>query len=440
MKNNPSAAMVYCFGEKGNYVAGIRVKLYEAVDAEILNRAVNTAIKRFPYLAFQVKDGEDGLFVLEKNDRPVCVFDDLHDHVMLTEQSNYHALNLEVNGKEIIFNTGHFMADGKSMMEWVKSVLYYYLCEFYGTELDPESIRTLSDEIPAEERNDPLKPYVERAMRKIQEKDDGEPVFTPSYQGRSLAFEDIKGLCGLNDYVDINGNARMCSFWVSSADFMKLARVNDGSPATFTAAVMTKILRERRPDLNKNITASILEDLRPGLGTPLAHHSLISRIKVTYTPEAADKDVETLSTMARGKVILETEPEAYQRTREGVAGVCAAAFALPDHKTRFDLMYRDLPTENFNVSYVGMIPFGAVEKYVDELYVVIPPTPDYLTIEINYINGKLLFMFSQCFDDTYFVKHFMGFFESNGIEVHNYREAQMRHPLIDMTAPLLRKK
>lgn len=432
MKNNPSSMIFYNFGEEGNYVATVCVWLFKDVDKAILTRAANTAIKRFPYLALQVKDGDDGLFEYVKNDRPICVFDDFEDHVLLTEQSNYHALNLEVVGNKIIFNFGHFIMDGKTMMEWIKTVLYYYHCEYTGTVLDTTNIRTLGDQISQEEIDDPLKPYVDRALRELLEKNGGKSPFTPNHEKTNRRLEDIRDIYGLSDYVDINGKGRICSFWLKSTDFMHLARINDGSPATFLAAVLTHILHERKPDLNKSISMDILQDLRPGLGTPLAHHSLISKIIINYPPYVAGKSVETLSTMARGKVILATQNEGFQKAIEGSAEYIAAALAMPDHETRYNELSKNLPDQCCNISYVGMIPFGAIEKYVDEMYVIIPPNPDYLNAEITCLNDKLMFTFSQFFDDTSIVESLVDYFASKGIAVHNYRVEPLRHALIRM--------
>lgn len=434
MKNNPSTMSFYHFGAEGNYVAAIHVRLFEEVDTALLTRAANTAIGRYPYLAIQLKDGANGLFEYGRNDRPICVFDNYEDHILLTAQSNYHALNLEAVGKEIVFNFGHFIMDGKTMMEWVKTVLYYYLCEYTGTELDPAGIRTLADRIEPEEVNDPLKPYVERALQKLLERNGGRSPYAPNHERTVHRLEDIRHTHGLSDYVDINGKGRSCSFWFSSADFMKLARINDGSPATFTAAVLTHLLHERRPGLNKPISMDILQDLRPGLGTPLAHHSLISKIIIDYPPAVTGRSVETLSTMARGVVILATRDEGYQQAIEGNAMRAAEALAMPDHETRYNELSKSLPTQCCNISYVGMIPFGAVEPYVDELYTLIPPDPDYFSAEINYLNNKLMFMFTQLFDDTSIVESFVNYFASKGIAAHSYRVEPLRHSLIRMEA------
>lgn len=434
MKNNPSTTTFYLFGAEGSYVAAVHVRLFENVNTSVLTHAANSAIRRFPYLALQLKEGADGLFEYISNDRPICVFNNFEDHVLLTEQSNYHALNLEAVGNEIVFNFGHFIMDGKTMMEWIKTVLYYYFCEYTGIRLDPANIRTLSDIIDPEEFDDPLKPYADQALRELLKKNGGKSPFAPNHERVSRKLEDIRDIYGLSDYVDINGKGRTCFFWFRSTDFMKFARISDGSPATLTAAVLTHILHERKPDLNKPVSMDILQDLRPGLGTPLAHHSLISKVFINYPPHVTGRSVETLSTMARGVVILATQSEGYQKAIDGCAKLAAAALAMPDHETRYNELSKNLPTQCCNISYVGIIPFGAVEKYVDEMYVVIPPNPDYLNAEITCLNDKLMFTFTQYFDDTSIVESFADYFASKGITVHNYRVEPLRTTKIRMSA------
>jgi hypothetical protein len=51
----------------------IRVQMKETVDRDILDTAVNTAIRRYPYFAVFITVDDDGGYVLQKNHRKVVV-------------------------------------------------------------------------------------------------------------------------------------------------------------------------------------------------------------------------------------------------------------------------------------------------------------------------------------------------------------------------------
>lgn len=51
----------------------VRVQMKETVDRDILDTAVNTAIRRYPYFAVFITVDNDGGYVLQKNHRKVVV-------------------------------------------------------------------------------------------------------------------------------------------------------------------------------------------------------------------------------------------------------------------------------------------------------------------------------------------------------------------------------
>ena len=56
-----------------SHVVRIHVRMKDEVDINVLDKAVNTAIKRYPYFAVKVTVDEDGGYVLVPNDKKIVV-------------------------------------------------------------------------------------------------------------------------------------------------------------------------------------------------------------------------------------------------------------------------------------------------------------------------------------------------------------------------------
>ena len=65
MKYSIDTSRLYMKEGPISYVTRVRIKMKEEVDAAVLRKAINEAIKRYPYFAVRVTLDEDGAFVLE---------------------------------------------------------------------------------------------------------------------------------------------------------------------------------------------------------------------------------------------------------------------------------------------------------------------------------------------------------------------------------------
>jgi len=83
----------------------IHVRMKNEVDIDVLDKAVNTAINRYPYFAVRVKVDEDGGYLLVPNDKKIVVMPTAEKMPMLGSGSiNDHLLFVDCSGKDIFFN------------------------------------------------------------------------------------------------------------------------------------------------------------------------------------------------------------------------------------------------------------------------------------------------------------------------------------------------
>jgi hypothetical protein len=120
--------------------AGILTVLTEPVDGEILRHAVESLRDRYPYFYVRAEvNGTD--LVSVPNPLPMVVRNSLETVPLLSKEANYHWLAFRYSGNTFILDFSHILADGSGIFPFFKSVLYCYLKEKTGADLDPEGFR-----------------------------------------------------------------------------------------------------------------------------------------------------------------------------------------------------------------------------------------------------------------------------------------------------------
>ena len=133
----------------------IRVRMCDLVDPDVLRRAVDTTMRRYPYFCVELQK-IDGQYVFVDNPRPVVITHSLHGVELNSEESNFHMVEFCWQDNWIILDVFHAMTDGTGAYEIVKTLLYYYCSERYQVELSTEGIRLVGDVIDDEEWADPV--------------------------------------------------------------------------------------------------------------------------------------------------------------------------------------------------------------------------------------------------------------------------------------------
>ena len=134
------------------YVWKITMHLHETVDPDILSHAVHEASKRYPYFLKRLVKRSESYEIVD-NDLPLEVYDNTSELRTINHKSNnYHLMSVGYSGKSIDFVINHMLAGACGLVEWVKTVLYLYLCKKHDVELHVDGIKLPGQEIPEAER------------------------------------------------------------------------------------------------------------------------------------------------------------------------------------------------------------------------------------------------------------------------------------------------
>ena len=339
------------------------------VEHAALSRAVAAAMTRYPYFCVTPeREGES--LVLAFNPRPVPVLADGHCLVLGSEECNGHLLYFGCEGNRICLNASHFIADGMGIDPVLKTVLYLYVAELYGTEgLKAERVRMPHESVAEEEYAYPFPdtPFdVDDTLppRKLPDK----------VYGLDPAAFDEEGLYAYHLHI-------------AQRDMMSMASTVDGSPVSFLTVMMYRAICALDETLDQPVVAHVQHQYRPALRAPLNRHSLVSYIPVSLPAHAKHRHAEQQNTVLRGQIIIGSDLPEDLRAINRILTVLPqnADASLADKQAAMrQYVERSIEGKTFGISYVGKIDWCGLDRYVKDIHAYIGEkhTKNMLLIEV----------------------------------------------------------
>ena len=379
MKFKPNPLL---YGANEDFFSTFRlaIRMKDTVDYDLLCHAVEKAMVRYPYFCVFPELEKENL-VLCHNSRRVPVFPDDRTITLGSEDSNGHLISFGCKNNTIFIDCSHYLADGMGIDPLMKSVLYLYASERYGTEgLESERIRMPDGQIYDGEY---VYPFPSGAINS----EDGfvlQKETEDAYALNPIEFDE-KGLYAYHLHVP-------------QKEMMAKASSSDGSPVSFLSVLLYRALHQLDRNIDKPIVAHAQHQYRSVLHTPMSHHSLVNYIPVTMLPRIRKWDVEKQNTVVRGQVILKGDKGA------DIASVNRLIEAFPSESPfadKKDAMARyaenSILGKTFGISYVGKMDWCGLERYVEDLHAYIGEryTKNMLIIEVMTIGEDFSLTFMQ---------------------------------------------
>ena len=379
MKFKPNPLL---YGANENFFSTFRlaIRMKDTVDYDLLSRAVEKTMVRYPYFCVFPAREEENL-VLRYNERPLPVFSDDRAVTLGSEESRGHLISFGCKENTIFIDCSHYVADGMGVDPLMKSLLYWYVSERYGTEeLAVERIRMPDSPISDGEH---IYPFPDRAINT-----DAPYVLvqTPqeAYSLDPTAF-DNEGLYAYHLHIPQKA-------------MMAKASSSDGSPVSFLSVLLYRAFHRLDCHIENTVVAHVQHQYRSVLRAPLSHHSLVNYIPVTMHPRLSKWDVEKQNTVVRGQVILKGGQEA------DIESVNRLIESFPSEASFFDkkvamARYADqsILAKTFGISYVGKLDWCGLERYVDDLHAYIGEkyTKNMLLVEVMTVGEDFSLTFMQ---------------------------------------------
>ena len=386
MKYSVDTYRLYQSEKYFSHTVRIHVRMKDEIDIKVLDHAVNSAIRRYPYFAVRVTVDEDGGYLLVPNDKKIVVMPTAEKMPMIgSGEINNHLLFVDCSGKDIFFNISHTMCGGRGFQPWVMTNVYEYVKEKYNVEpFAPEIRKPDSDFLPGETE--------EPTMDMLTTE---EPIYNRKIQKAPVLGMDY--LTGV--FVPIKRNPNYMVVVINQQDLLKVSKANDSSVLSLFFVLFARVLDRVFPEKERVIVGEAAHNLRDSVGLPNTHCDFLSHIYVDYDRDSLNGDLEKLGTRTRGQFILQTDPtvshaqvrklfELYEEV-DKERGLKAKRKYMAKHSLSTG---KDAQHGSFIANYTGLMDWGELADYVEWFVFVIE---GHFTIEITAMADKIYVGFMQ---------------------------------------------
>lgn len=348
--------LLYSMKYFGALTMRYRFLMKEPVDGDILERAMQKTMKRYPYLAKKVVI-RDGAFVLEDNPLPVPVFQTTSPAPLFgTKEMNEHLICADYEGNTIYLTMSHNLGGGRGLMRWCLSVIYQYVWDRYGKDPAWEGVRRPDQSPePGEELIQPLMdlPEIEPVWKGFGP--EVKPIL-PSELEKAMAEEKEEGQFFTNYMLD---------------EAAVMARVKElhASPAVWFAVIYYRALSRFFSEKPEYMSMGVTCDVSDQYGCSESMSLVTKFLHFVIARDDAGLDTASLCNKGRAMLKEQRDPgatnELLKKERDTLAemekleGVEAKAKYYLNHSLIADMVPSAL------VSYVGKYAVPGMEEYVD---------------------------------------------------------------------------
>lgn len=397
--------MMFLYGnnENNQYTVRIEIQLKEAVDGGVLEHAVSVAEKRYPYFRIKVVRDEKGELDIVFNDAPISVTRGDAAVCLGTEKANYHYVAVAYSEKNVYFDFYHALTDAAGFIPFIKSVLYYYFSEKYHVEIASDGINLVGSEIPYEEICDPVPQFSTEGIN-------------PFYEYKKVPQFDFYNDGGMKFSEGI-----LYRIKIREADLMKYAKSNDGSPNAIFSVFLCKAIAQKHLNVELPIVGGVAINLRSAYGLAANnYHNLVQVLHLKYDKAIWNWDISKLLSCSRGMIFLQSQPENFVAGYSNKNKFYDYIAQQGTDEERWKIIMNIMESHNldtFDISYVGCINWGALERYIDGVYSISYPSRGRgISVKMNAVNGFFTMTFVQKFTGDTYIKNFLNVLKMEGIE------------------------
>ena len=379
----------YCLNENISKSFRYIVQMKENVDGDVLRKALDITMTRYPYLKKRIVADEKG-YMLEDNDLPLVVKESDEPMTLCGAESNYHLFALTYFKKEIFFNNVHAIFDGRGRGPVLHTLIYYYCKMRYNEDVDMPGVWLADTPIDPAEYFDPF-------TAPLPEIDELLPA--PEPLPKALRLEEQGKV--------IRSNQHLHYIRINEKQLMSLCKSSDGTPNTILSLLMSRAIDKLHPDATDPIIGQVYCDYRSVVGAEKSHHNMVTTLPLVYDRSMRDMPLEKQNTILRGNILYYSDPNILLRTVAGIKAACEAVNGLPTLQDKFDAVAGGMSgffdQTTFAISYSGKRSFGSCDKHIRALYPAGEPIGIGILMEVTAADGWFYVVFMQDWrEDVYF--------------------------------------
>ena len=145
----------YLYKRYGMESEVMEVRFKDKITGAFLNQALLTAMKRYPYFNTKLVE-KDGDFYIVQNEQSMIARRTKELARLGHISCGYHLIDITYYGYSIYISFHYALCDGRGVMPFIETLIYYYCDLKYGRKPVPEGVRLADDPLLPGETDDPF--------------------------------------------------------------------------------------------------------------------------------------------------------------------------------------------------------------------------------------------------------------------------------------------
>ena len=331
------------------------IQLNENVNGEILQKAIDEAIKVHPWINFVLDiDGADIRY--KEADTPFRAVEMYGPANIGGAFAGGRMFSISYIENKIWISYFHGLTDGVGRNRFYDTLMYYYFTFKNGKEYDSTGI-WLNDgtvrEGMFEDLGDHQYEVTPGFVPKPAPRD--EDIF---YMPETLAVDKSKD----DEFIYEGAGMTRYHLKIKSAEFMAFCKENGHSPASAFQAIMARVLQEMYPDNEKQITAALPVNCRTAVGLENTHRNGWTFAFQSVLPEQLKLNEKELGAQLRADLKELISPDQLKSTLNAYNAITQEAEKYSDFRERMAFYAR-----NYSI-FIGTYVFSYIGRLADHGY------------------------------------------------------------------------
>ena len=345
------AGQSYLYKKQGMESEVIEIRFDKKVSGSALSLAITRTRKRYPYFRTKLVE-KNGDFYIVQNRNTLAARKSKKLSRLGHMAVGNHLIDVTYYGNSIYVSFHHALCDGRGIMPFIETLIYYYCQQKYKTKTVPEGVRLRKDNLLPGETIDPF----------LHGYDFDENKEFISLSRDSFAIPENGPSDEPTDY--------RCEIKVSHRDFMRICKENNATPVILASLLMSKAITEIYPDYDKPVNANIATDMREQLDCPNTYKNCVKSMILPFSREFSQKTLREQATEHREILKVQRDRDYCRKEANAMLGLFNKLDTLPSYQEKQKIMaYFDTFLLNtYVISYLGQFKLGDNAKYVKEMY------------------------------------------------------------------------
>lgn len=399
--NKISSGVSFLYRKGGVESQIFEVRLKKRVNGGALHLAALKTYKRYPYFNSKLME-KDGDYYLVSN--PVFPAPQYRRHPdrLGGFESTDHIMEVTYHSNSIVVAFHHGMCDGRGVMPFIRTLLYYYFCYRYpGQNFAVEGVHLAGEQLLDGEMDDPI--------------DKGDFDYDPS-----KVFKVPRDAYSIPEVMESieRGESKYYKSEISidSKELLDLARMYNFTPSLLVSAIMQKAVMFVHPDADKPVLCNLVCDWRESLGVKNTFRNCVSSIFLPYGKSEEEMTLQELGTHYRELVRKQKETDSARANASVMKGMADKVNSMKslDERYRFFASFDKMVLNTFILSYTGRLDMGECERFVDSMHVYSSGTNG-VSLEMIDAGGKFNIDFMQNFSSDVYLNAFCKIAHETGL-------------------------